>query len=175
MAFARRRSTRDGTIRAGGAGFAAYRLSRRRAPAGAAELIWAHGWGHTYQALLPPAQAMRPLADSWLIDLPGFGASPVPPAAWGTEDYADAMAEWDCRDPAGGRKRRTWVGHSFGCRVGLQLAARHPRAVEALFLIAAAGLPPHRSLAARDRSTPRIAPRSGVLRALTPEGPKRAT
>jgi pimeloyl-ACP methyl ester carboxylesterase len=119
--------------------------------------------------LAPLAQAMRQRADSWLVDLPGFGASPIPPAAWGTEDYADAMAEWLAGLPPA---RRIWVGHSFGCRVGLQLAARHPEAIGALFLIAAAGLPPHRSLAARVRRTPRrLAFR--LLRAMTPEGAAR--
>jgi pimeloyl-ACP methyl ester carboxylesterase len=154
--------------RAGETEFAAYRLSGG-APSGAAQLIWAHGWGHTHQALLPLAQAMRSAADSWLVDLPGFGASPLPPFAWGTADYADAMAEWLATLPAG---RKIWVGHSFGCRVGLQLAARYPRALEALFLIAAAGLPPRRSLATRVKRLPRrVAFR--VMRALTPEGPAR--
>jgi pimeloyl-ACP methyl ester carboxylesterase len=145
--------------------FAAYRLAGR-APAGAPELIWAHGWGHSHAALAPLAQAMRPRADSWLVDLPGFGASPMP-GAWGTADYADAMAAWLAGlSPA----RRVWIGHSFGCRVGLQLAARHPQAVEALFLIAAAGLPPHRSLGSRVRGMPRrLAFRA--LRAVTAEGP----
>jgi pimeloyl-ACP methyl ester carboxylesterase len=161
-------SPKRADCRAGEADFAAYRLSGG-APSGAAELIWAHGWGHTYQALLPPAQAMRPLADSWLIDLPGFGASPVPPGPWGTADYADAMAEWLATLPPG---RKIWVGHSFGCRVGLQLAARHPEAVDALFLIAAAGLPPHRSLAVRIKRAPRRTA-FRVMRAVTPEGPAR--
>src|SRR5207248_3158287 len=79
---------------------------------------------------------------------PGFGASPPPPAVWGTADYADAMAEWIATLPAG---RRVWIGHSFGCRVGLQLAARHPDSVHGIVLIAAAGLPPRRSPAARMR------------------------
>src|SRR4029077_20266411 len=34
---------------AGETGFAAYRVSDG-APHGAAELIWAHGWGHSHQA-----------------------------------------------------------------------------------------------------------------------------
>jgi pimeloyl-ACP methyl ester carboxylesterase len=154
--------------RAGETGLAVYRVGGA-APSGAAELVWAHGWGHTHQALLPLAQAMRPAADSWLVDLPGFGASPIPPFAWGTEDYADAMAEWLATLPPG---RKIWVGHSFGCRVGLQLAARHPASVDALFLIAAAGLPPHFSLASRAKRLPkRIAFR--VMRRLTPEGPAR--
>src|SRR5207248_1741690 len=74
--------------------------------------------------------------------------SPLPPGPWGTADYADAMAEWltGC-----GAARRVWIGHSFGSRVGLQLAARHPELVQGLFLIAAAGLPPQRSPTARIR------------------------
>jgi pimeloyl-ACP methyl ester carboxylesterase len=161
-------SLKRADIRARGTDFAAFHLGGA-APAGAPRLVWAHGWGHTHQVLLPLAQTMRQLADSWLVDLPGFGASPLPPSAWGTEDYADAMAEWLATMPAG---RKIWIGHSFGCRVGLQLAARHPRAIDALFLIAAAGLPPHRSLAARARRWPRRAA-FRMLRALTPEGPAR--
>ena len=38
-----------------------------------------------------------------------------------------------------------WVGHSFGGRVGIQLASRHPDAVSRAGLIAAAGLPRQRS------------------------------
>jgi pimeloyl-ACP methyl ester carboxylesterase len=161
-------STKRADRRSGDTGFVTYRVSGE-APSGAIELVWAHGWGHTHQALLPLAQAMRNQADSWLIDLPGFGASPVPPFAWGTADYADAMAGWLAILPEG---RKIWVGHSFGCRVGLQLAARHPQAVDGLFLIAAAGLPPRRSLATRLRRAPRRAA-FRVLRTLTPEGPAR--
>jgi pimeloyl-ACP methyl ester carboxylesterase len=161
-------SPKRADCRGGETSFAAYRVSGG-APPGAAELIWAHGWGHTHQALLPLAQAMRPLADSWLIDLPGFGASPMPPGPWGTEDYADAMAEWLATLPPG---RRVWVGHSFGGRVGLRLAARHPGAIDAFFLIATHGLQPHRSLAARIKRAPRHAA-FRVLRAVTPEGPAR--
>lgn len=161
-------SPKHSDIRAGGTEFAAYRLAGC-APAGAATLIWGHGWGHSHRALLPLADPMQRMAASWLVDFPGFGESPLPPGAWGTEDYADAMAEWIEGMPPG---KRIWVGHSFGCRVGLQLAARHPGAVSGLFLIAAAGLPPQRSLPARLRRAPR---RIGfrIARALTPEGPAR--
>ena len=155
-------------INAAGTRFAAFRVAGS-APASAPELVWAHGWAHSHLSLLPHAEAMRARADSLLVDLPGFGASPLPPGAWGTEDYADAMAEWLRGLPA---RKRVWVGHSFGCRVGLRLAARHPDSVAALFLIAGAGLPPHRSLAARLRRAPRrLAFRA--LRTMTPEGPAR--
>ena len=134
-------------VNAAGTQFATYRLAGVAA-GDAPELVWAHGWAHSHASLAPLAEAMRPRADSRLIDFPGFGASPPPPSAWGTQDYADAMAEWLAGLPP---RRRVWVGHSFGCRVGLQLAARHPAAVDALFLIAAAGLQPHRSLMTRMR------------------------
>jgi len=161
-------SPKRSDARAQGTDFAAYRLAGPAA-GGAPQLIWGHGWGQSHAALLPLAEAMQRSAGSWLVDFPGFGESPLPPGPWGTEDYAEAMAEWIGAMPA---EKRLWVGHSFGCRVGLQLAARHPEVVDGLFLIAAAGLPPQRSLAARLRRAPRrIAFRA--LRALTPEGPVR--
>jgi pimeloyl-ACP methyl ester carboxylesterase len=133
------------------------------------ELVWAHGWGQTHEALLPLAQAMRRSARSILIDLPGFGASPAPPGPWGTADYADAFAEWLGGLPPA---HRIWIAHSFGCRVGLQLAARHPETLAGLCLIAAAGLPPQRTpwVAARV-----MARRWGfrLARRFTPEGPGR--
>lgn len=132
-------------------------------------LVWAHGWGHTHRNMLPLVEATRHPGPSVLLDLPGFGDSPPPPAAWGTEDYADAVAEWLARRPA---EHRVWIGHSFGCRVGLQVAARHPGLVHGLFLIAAAGLPRSRSLPQHAR----IAVRRWAFRTarlLTPEGPRR--
>ena len=137
--------------------------------AGSVELIWAHGWSHTHANMLPLAQAMRRSARSILIDFPGFGASPMPLEPWGTADYADAVAEWLGGLPPA---RRIWVAHSFGCRVGLQLAARHPEMLAGLFLIAAAGLPPRRSPWARARVTARRWVFQ-LARRFTPEGPAR--
>jgi pimeloyl-ACP methyl ester carboxylesterase len=155
-------------INAAGTQFAVFRVAGS-APADAPELVWAHGWAHSHLSLLTLAEGMQARADSRLVDFPGFGASALPPGPWGTEDYADAIAAWLESLPA---RKRIWVGHSFGCRVGLRLAARHPDAVSALFLIAAAGLPPHRSLATRLRRLPRrLAFRT--MRAMTSEGPAR--
>jgi pimeloyl-ACP methyl ester carboxylesterase len=156
------------TVRAGGTDLALLGLDGD-SPASGVELIWAHGWGQTHKALLPLAQAMRRSARSTLVDLPGFGASPLPAEAWSTADYADAVAEWlGAEKPA----RRIWIAHSFGCRVGLQLAARHPGMLDGLYLIAAAGLPPHRTPWARGR----VAARRWAFRLarlVTPEGPAR--
>jgi len=124
-------------------------------------LVWAHGWGQDHRFLLGVARALEGLGAHTLLDFPGFGQSPPPPAAWGTADYADAVADWLATLP---RRRRIWIGHSFGCRVGLQLAARHPDALDGLVLVAAAGLPRTRSLVARTR----IAAKVGLFKLLKP-------
>lgn len=106
-------------------------------------LIWGHGWGQSSAAFLPLAETLKTFASSTLIDFPGFGKSPLPPESWGTADYADAVAQYLGGLPSG---RLIWIGHSFGGRVGLQLAARHPKLLSGMVLIAAAGLPRQRTL-----------------------------
>lgn len=105
-------------------------------------VIWAHGWGQDHRAFLGIARSLQGAAHHTLLDFPGHGESPPPPAAWDTATYADAMADWLATLPRG---RRIWVGHSFGCRVALRLAVRHPAAVDAMVLVAGAGLKRRRS------------------------------
>lgn len=106
-------------------------------------VVWGHGWGQSGTALLPLAESLGAFAFSSVVDFPGFGNSPPPPDSWGTADYADAMAEWLRKEPG---RRRIWVGHSFGGRVGIQLAVRHPGLLDGLVLVASAGIPRRRSL-----------------------------
>ncbi len=114
-----------------------------RGPENGAAVIWAHGWGQDHRAFLPLAESLEKSCQHILVDLPGFGDSPLPSGVWGTDQYAEAMANLI-------RHMRTgpviWVGHSFGCRVGLQIAARHPDLIKGLFLIAAAGIPRKRPI-----------------------------
>ncbi len=106
-------------------------------------IIWAHGWGHSHENLMKLAAPFKDLANNIILDFPGFGNSPPPPDNWGTQDYALAIASWlkeNNLPPA------IWVGHSFGCRVGLQIAANSPEQIKAMALISAAGLKRKRSL-----------------------------
>jgi pimeloyl-ACP methyl ester carboxylesterase len=111
-------------------------------PASTLHFIWGHGWGQDHRIFLPLANALERSGAHTLFDFPGFGESPRPSGDWGTGDYADAFADWISTLPP---KRRIWIGHSFGCRIGLQLASRHPDIVSGLFLVAAAGLPRSRT------------------------------
>jgi len=63
------------------------------------------------------------------VHLPGFGITPEPPAVWGSAEYADALAV-----ALAGSAPVVVVGHSFGGRVAIRLAARHPELVRALVL-----------------------------------------
>src|SRR3954449_6680995 len=116
--------------------------------AGTLRLIFGHGWGQSSAAFLPIAETLKPFAPSYLIDFPGFGQSPIPPQNWGTAEYADAVATWIASLPP---ERRVWIGHSFGGRIGLQLASRHPELLKGMILIASAGLPRTRTPIERAR------------------------
>jgi pimeloyl-ACP methyl ester carboxylesterase len=81
-----------------------------------------HGWGRTRADWQPVLEAVPSLA----VDLPGFGASPEPPEPWGSRDYAELLA------PVLKDGGWTVVGHSFGGRVAVQLAAGWPESVDRL-------------------------------------------
>lgn len=108
--------------------------------------IWAHGWGQTHASFLP---LIDPFATHGLhisLDMPGHGNASEPPEDWSTKEYADAIAAWikEQKFPP-----VIWVGHSFGCRVGVQLAAHHPECISKMALIAGAGLKRKRPLPRR--------------------------
>jgi len=115
----------------------------------AVELVWLPGWGQTAESLEPLARLLAARARSLVFDLPGFGETPMLAEGAGSADYADALIEQLGDRPA----RRVLVGHSFGARVAIQAAARHRQSVDALVLIAAAGLQRRRSLAWRLRAS----------------------
>lgn len=101
-------------------------------------IIWGHGWGQSHASFLDLCAPLENSAKHIVIDFPGFGETPIPSEAWGTREYADLVASFiqsKTNQPI------IWVGHSFGCRVGLQLAAHYPELIKGLFLVAGAGIP----------------------------------
>ncbi len=95
-----------------------------------------HGWGGRIESMAPVLACLddrRVIA----VDLPGFGASPLPATAWGTPEYASFVrALLDEVDVA----RADFVGHSFGAKTALYLAATHPPVVARLVVVGASGL-----------------------------------
>ena len=109
----------------------------------AVPVVYLHGWGRSRQDFAAIARQRPGMA----IDLPGFGSSPPPQAAMGSRDYAthvlEASKQWAGSEPL------LIVAHSFGGRIGLQLAASAPAAVRGLII---AGVPLFRDQSKRKPS-----------------------
>ncbi|GIW06255.1 MAG: alpha/beta hydrolase [Dehalococcoidia bacterium] len=121
---------------------AGVRLGYREAGAGA-PLVLLHGWGGDSRSFFPVQQALALHFRTLALDFPGFGRSALPPATWGVDDFAEHLAGW--LDDLGIR-RASVVGHSFGGRVAIVLAATQPERVDKLVLVASAGILPRRTV-----------------------------
>jgi pimeloyl-ACP methyl ester carboxylesterase len=88
-------------------------------------------------------QALAPHFRTLAIDFPGFGRSALPPTTWGVDDYAASVSGW--LDDLG-IARASFVGHSFGGRVAIVLAATRPERVDKLILVDSAGILPRRTV-----------------------------
>src|SRR5580692_1025745 len=105
-----------------------------------ARVLALHGWRRTHSdfvGVLGPGSKIGPTS-ALALDLPGFGASPPPPEAWGSADYAELIARVLGEGGAGLPEAPVVVlGHSFGGRVAVHLAASNPELVRALVLTGA--------------------------------------
>src|SRR6516165_6227419 len=102
-----------------------------------APVVLLHGWGARIESWGPIpailAERFRVLAP----DLPGFGETPGPDRAWGTYEYADFLATFlETQELS----KPVLVGHSFGGRTSIALAARRPELVGKLVLVDSAGI-----------------------------------
>lgn len=84
-----------------------------------------HGWARSGADFAPIVAGLDAVAPH----LPGFGTTDAPPAAWGSADYAELVA--DAIRPFA---PVVILGHSFGGRVAVRLAAKYPELVKALVL-----------------------------------------
>ena len=104
-------------------------------------IVLLHGWGVSSQSVAGVAACFAPASRVLSVDLPGFGWSQAPPSAWGTADYADHVRK--LLDEIG-VARAAFLGHSFGGRIAIHFASRHPHRVACLILVASAGVRPKR-------------------------------
>jgi pimeloyl-ACP methyl ester carboxylesterase len=95
-----------------------------------AQVLALHGWRRDRSDFREVLAGLDALA----VDLPGFGASPPPPSAWGGTEYARALEPvLEQMGPS-----CVVVGHSFGGRVAVHLATAFPERVTGVVL---AGVP----------------------------------
>ena len=113
-------------------------------PEGADTLVVLQGWG-TEMSLYDSVAAA--VSDSYRViqfDLPGFGNSDEPREPWNVDAYADFFCSFM---EALGIKKAVLLGHSYGGRVIIKLAAREsiPFEIEKIVLVDSAGVMPERS------------------------------
>jgi pimeloyl-ACP methyl ester carboxylesterase len=139
-------------------------------------IVLVHGFSSS-RSLRPLIKALGTRRPVFAPDLPGFGMSDQPIHPLDVAGLADALRRWML---VNGLSPAIVVGVSFGCQVAVDMAARHPAAVDRLVLVGPTFDPGVRSPArlalrwARNapRSSPRLAPT--VVHDLIDAGPWRS-
>ena len=101
-------------------------------------LLCLHGWAASHEAFTELRDASKNDPVKIIApDLPGSGKTLEPPDAWSIDDYVDfveeLVKELNLNDVL-------LLGHSFGGRIAIKLAARKLPWISHLFLCASAGL-----------------------------------
>lgn len=100
-------------------------------------ILWVHGLGGSWQNWLEQLPEFSAEHRSFAIDLPGFGASPMPDDEISISGYGRALIGLLDRL---GIPKAVVVGNSMGGFIAAELAIAAPERVEKLVLVSAAGL-----------------------------------
>lgn len=133
------------------------------APTSSAQtILMLHGWGANIKLMQPLGEQLNALGYTvHILDLPGFGETAPPPAAWTVPDYAKfVIAYMD----AHGLAQVNLFGHSFGGRISLVLGAEYAGRFGKLALADAAGIPNKKPATADARLTTYKAIRDGLYK-----------
>jgi UDP-N-acetylmuramoyl-tripeptide--D-alanyl-D-alanine ligase len=104
---------------------------------GAPPVVLLHGWGASIEAVAPIQDGLDSEFQIISFDLPGFGQSDVPPATWGSQEYAELIKQaLDHLELT----KVSLIGHSRGGAVSIALATRWPELVDRLVLANSAGI-----------------------------------
>lgn len=111
-------------------------------------IVMLHGWGRSSESLRGLGELLASTYHIIIIDLPGFGQSELPFEAsnegggWSTLDYAFVVEKYLDRL---GIDSCTLLGHSFGGRISIRLAARNSQKYKSVILVGSHGLQRRRS------------------------------
>ena len=102
------------------------------------------GWGTTLEVYDSVAACINEKHKVVQLDLPGFGKSSEPREGWNVDGFADFFVSFM---QALDIKKATLLGHSYGGRVIIKLAAREslPFEIERIVLVDAAGVLPKKT------------------------------
>ena len=104
-------------------------------------LVFLHGWGVDSQLwfkILP--ELINKNYSLYFLDLPGFGQSQVPNTTYSVDDYKKIVYEFVKKLEL---KNINLIGHSFGGRVAIKIAADNPDFLQKVVLVDSAGIYHH--------------------------------
>jgi pimeloyl-ACP methyl ester carboxylesterase len=114
-------------------------ISYNKVGNGEKALLFLHGWrseASVWRGVVGGSGQWAVGRSVYAIDLPGFGGSEIPKQPMTVGDYADMVEQFINKLEL---KDIIIVGHSFGGRVGIKLAAKYPQTISKLVLVDAAG------------------------------------
>lgn len=104
-------------------------------------LLFVHGWGADKDNLRAVYQKLTDKYRIISIDLPGFGESSAPKEVIGSDDYARIIVEFLSKLNI---NQISYIGHSFGGKLGVVLAGNNMFDIKNLVLIDSSGVKPKR-------------------------------
>jgi len=97
-----------------------------------------HGWGGSSNSWVEVQKILSIKGYKVInLDLPGFGKSSSPVVPWEIKDYADFVLKFVNKI---GLEKIILLGHSFGGRISIKFAVKHPERLKILILCASAGV-----------------------------------
>ena len=101
-------------------------------------ILFLHGWQADSRSFAPLVPFLFKNYHLYLLDLPGFGKSKPPSFSFSSFEYANKVVKWIKIKKL---QRINLVGHSFGGKIASIIAAKYPRYISRLILIAPSGIP----------------------------------
>jgi len=120
-----------------------------------------HGWGASTDSWTGIQERLSKNFQVILLDFPGFGKSDFPPKAWGVQDYCEFILDFTEKMEL---EKFHLLGHSFGGRVCIKLAAQFPEKIKKLILVDSAGIESEKGMSIKVRT--RLASLMGIFKAV---------
>lgn len=105
-------------------------------------VVLLHGWGGEANSFKPVFDRLSRSYQIYALDLPGFGLSEMPSIAWDASDYAKFLSAFFHKLNI---DRAHLIGHSYGGRISIVMAAEEQEKVDKLILVDSAGIIPPRT------------------------------
>ena len=101
------------------------------------KLIILHGWQSSKQRWEKVKTILRERQDIIIPDLPGFEKETRLERVWDLDDYIKWFEKFSLD-----KGKFFLLGHSFGGRMAIKFAIKHPEKIKALILVSSAGIKP---------------------------------